>query len=951
MMSLISECGLRYFEQLNKKEDLSFLSKRDKKKLLRVLGLSDFIADALIQQPNLLKIILSEGLLIKEHRTISIQKELTKQLMTVTDETSLTHVLRLFRRKHMVVIGWRDLLGSSTLSETLTHLSFLADKLIEQAKDWLYKKQCIELGTPVNEQGVVQLLYIIAMGKLGGGELNFSSDVDLIFIYPEKGETTGKKKAIDNQKFFTKLAQRLIRALHQVTIDGFVYRVDMRLRPFGDSGPLVSNFLALGDYYINHGREWERYAMVKSRILGDEDPYKNELTQMLKPFVYRRYIDFSAIDSLRTMKKLISTEERRKGSKINIKLGLGGIREIEFIAQTFQLIRGGRDVELQVRNLLKVLTILIDIDVLPRKRSKSLADAYCFLRKVENVLQEIGDKQTQLLPENLLDQQRLIEVMNFKTWALFYQHLNKKMQSVHNEFNWVIGKDDADQEYTNNQTEQPLKDLWSSDLSENGIAQLLQENAITEDISNQYSHQIQLMIMSLKNQPIGERGAEILNTLAPKIIYKSLSYDEPIALLSRIAHLLKKIISRTPYLELLNENDDAINNLLKLCNASEHISDQLALYPMLLDELLDLRQLYCPIALDTCKNELHQFTLRLPRDDMEQQMEVLRQFKQMQILRITASDIVGSIELTKVSDYLTELSEALMDYVVQFAWDRMVEIFGFPSNVIGTERKGFTVIAYGKMGGFELGYGSDLDVIFLHENDINGNTSGTKPINNKHFYFRLIQRIIHLFTARTNSGILYNLDVRLRPSGNTAPLAISIDGFYQYLSKNAWTWEHQALVRARAVFFDSVTLADFDHVRNQILMTRRDNNQLKKDIRQMRTKMRVHLNKAKCNEFDLKHSRGGMVDIEFIAQYLVLANAHKIGATLCQWSDNLRIFESCKNAKLISENEEKTLVNTYCAIRNASHRLTLNNRPCIIKKQVLDIDPLPVIEIWNKFLR
>jgi len=949
-MSLIKECALRYFEQLNQKEDLSFLSKNQKEALLRVLGLSDFIADALIKQSNLLKIIISDGLLIKEHCTMGIQDELITLLETVTDETLLHQVLRLFRRKHMVVIAWKELLGDATLVETLTHLSFLAEKVIEHAQKWLYQNQCSEQGTPVNVDGVVQPFYIFAMGKLGGRELNFSSDIDLIFTFPEKGHTIGKKRTIDNQRFFTKLGQRLISALHQITVDGFVYRVDMRLRPYGESGSLVSNFSALEDYYQSHGREWERYAMVKARVLGDDGPYKIVLEQMLRPFVYRRYIDFSVINSLRRMKALIIAEERRKGFKNNIKLGRGGIREIEFIAQSFQLIRGGKDKKLRVRNLLQTLKVLISSNVLPPQRSKYLSDAYCFLRKVENVLQEIGDKQTQTLPENDLDQQRLIEVMKFKTWALFYEHLNKKMQSVSNEFNWVVGEGSPSQTPAEDQTKEELKDLWCIDLSENEMSVLLQKNEIKKDIAKQCSQQIKLMLKMLKNHPMGERGAETLDKLAPKIIYKSLQYDDPAVLLSRVKHLLKKIITRTPYLDLLNENESALNNLLKLCNASEYVSDQLALYPILLDELLDQKQLYQPIAINMCKSELHQFILRVPKDDMEQQIEVLRQFKQMQILRIAASDIVGSIKVAKVSDYLTELSEAIMDYVVQLAWVQIVEKFGMPSNVIGTDRKGFAVIAYGKMGGFELGYNSDLDVIFLHDNNINGYTSGIKSIHNKSFYIRLVQRIIHLFTVRATSGILYEIDIRLRPSGNSGSLIMGITGFCLYLAQNAWTWEHQALVRARAVYSDEIIFADFQHVRKKILMMPRDNRQLKKDIREMRTKMRCHLNKTKVNEFDLKHSRGGMVDIEFLAQYLVLANAHKIGPSLCQWSDNLRIFKSCKNAQLISEDEEKMLVNTYCEIRNTTHRLALNNQSCIVKKQVLTIEPLQVITIWNKLL-
>jgi len=335
---------------------------------------------------------------------------------------------------------------------------------------------------------------------------------------------------------------------------------------------------------------------------------------------------------------------------------------------------------------------------------------------------------------------------------------------------------------------------------------------------------------------------------------------------------------------------------------------------------------------------------------MEQQMEALRQFKQMQFLHIAAADIVGAIELPKVSDHLTYLSEAIMDFVVQIAWTQMVEKFGIPSNVVGSDRKGFAVIGYGKMGGFELGYGSDLDVVFLHDSNISGQTNGRRAIDNQLFYFRLGQRIIHLFSARTNSGILYEIDMRLRPSGDSGPLVASLAGYDKYLRNDAWTWEHQALVRARAVFADEIMLSQFNQTRVALLSLPRDASSLAKDVGDMRKKMRDHLLHTQTGQFDLKQSEGGMVDIEFIAQYLVLANAAKVDKSLCKWSDNLRIFETCKELELLTDKQVLALTEAYCAIRDMGHRLTLNKETRILDETEFEQPRHAVIEIWQQFL-
>lgn len=947
-MPLLIEVAQKHIQQLSERFDLSRLNEEQITQLREVFGLSDFVAESLIKQPELILSLFESGLLSLTDRTELLTNELKNSLSIIETEIQLHHVLRIFRRKHMVIIAWRELLSLSTLEESFEHISLLADQLILQSLEWLHQLQCTEQGTPVGESGDKQTMYVFAMGKLGGKELNFSSDIDLIFAYPERGQTQGGRRVIENSAFFTKLGQRLIAALHQITVDGFVYRVDMRLRPFGDSGPLVTTFNSVEDYYQTHGREWERYAMVKARVLGQEGKYKEELQNMLRPFVFRRYIDFSAIDSLRKMKAMISAEVRRKGLKDNIKLGMGGIREIEFVAQAFQLIHGGRIPELQCRGLQQTLAVIAEMGTLPEERVKCLLSSYHFLRAVENVLQQIDDKQTQTLPDNELDKLRLIKVMKFSDWDSFYSRLNQVMENVHNEFNWVVG----DSEEQHNEPEKEFIEIWELQLSNDEIEPILSKYITDTDVTSKQVLIFSKMIISLKEdisrRPIGPRGQETIDKLLPRVISLTCGYAHPELLFERIHHLILNIMRRTAYLELLNENEGALNQLLKLCSASPRVSAQLARHPILLDELLDPQKLYHPTELANYRSELQQFMLRIPEEDMEQQMEALRQFKQMQFLHIATADIAKGIKLPQVSDHLTCLSEAILDYVVQIAWSQITDKFGLPSNVVGTDRKGFAVIGYGKMGGVELGYGSDLDVVFLHETNISGATTGARSIDNQLFYFRLAQRIIHLFSSRTNSGILYEIDMRLRPSGDSGPLVASLAGFNRYLKEDAWTWEHQALVRTRAVFMDASMQQEFAQIRLQVLSQKRDNYKLKTDVSEMRTKMRNHLNRAETGQFDLKQSLGGMVDIEFIAQYLVLANAYQFPELLTEWSDNLRIFTACLKAGLLTEKQTGELIDAYCHIRDAGHRLSLGKKKRITKSVQFIEEKKAVIAIWDQ---
>ena len=453
-----------------------------------------------------------------------------------------------------------------------------------------------------------------------------------------------------------------------------------------------------------------------------------------------------------------------------------------------------------------------------------------------------------------------------------------------------------------------------------------------------------------KRRQVGPQGRIALDWLMPELLRLVVASREPARLFERVCTLLTRIFTRSAYLQLLAENPAALRQLVRLCDESNLVSEQLARYPILLDELLDPQHLYHPTPLDQYKPQLRQFLLRIPEEDVEQQMEALRQFKQVQLLRIVAADIAGALPLMKVSDHLTWLAEAITEEVVNQAWAQMSERYGVPPEVAVSGQRGFAVVAYGKLGGIELGYGSDLDLVFLHGGDPNSYTDGRKPIDSRQFYLRLAQRILHLFSTRTPSGILYEIDMRLRPSGDSGLLVSSLSAYEQYQQQEAWTWEHQALVRARPIYGDDAVVAEFARIRRDVLAKERDLPTLAREVREMRQKMRDHLLKAGEGEFDLKQSPGGMVDIEFIAQYLVLAHACGEPDALTRWSDNVRIFDECVMAGVLTLEQAEGLKQAYLEIRNLGHRLNLSE----ISRKVGD-DQLPrerghVLAVWQQLL-
>ena len=935
--------------------------------LMNAISMSSFVKRTLLSQPELLNQWFEHSPSPQDCKHYT--ERLAQALQNVQDEEQLGKELRLFRHREMATLSFIQSNKLASVEFVFQALSDLAEAIILQARDWLYQRCCAEYGVPMNSLNEPQELLILGMGKLGGRELNFSSDIDLIFVYPDAGETVGGRKAVENSKFFTRLGQRLIRALDEVTAEGFAYRTDMRLRPFGDSGALVLSFASMEDYYQEQGRDWERYAMIKAKILGEDLSNLNHryLKQMLRPFVYRRYLDFSAIQSLREMKEKISREVVRRNLIDNIKLGAGGIREVEFIVQTFQMMRGGRDKILQERSLLTVLPRLAELNLLTIEQVTDLRTAYLFFRQVENVLQALDDKQTQTLPTDEQAQQCLILATQkyliateqgetwlehaIQNWADFLQVLGQYQKKVRAVFNALIGKDDEEENPPLVNEQIALwRDILHLEMNEEDLASVLKEYAVQDADYAEIFRWLTTTLQDWSRKPIGVRGREVLRTLLPKMLDKIFSQPNYLILLPRLLNILDKITTRTTYLELLTEKEQILPQLITLCGQSIMIADQIARYPMLLDELMSNKGLTQVIDFRDYEPALNDYLVRIPEEDEEALIDALRQFKQSQILRIASADIMGVLPVMKISDHLTYLAEAIIGAVVNMAWKAVSQRFGVPEH-LGENEKGFAVIGYGKLGGIELGYNSDLDLVFLHNAPENSETvGGRKSVSSHRFYLKLAQKINSIFNLNTSAGVLYEVDMRLRPSGE-AGLLVSTFNAYEFYQKNeAWTWESQALVRARCVYGTKSLKAEFDQIRQSTLAKKRDAVTLKAEITGMRAKMYQHFTQPQAVEFNLKTDKGGITDIEFIAQYLVLANA-ETSPEMAVWSDNVRIFDTVMAYGILTEPAGKQLKYCYMAMRNRIHHLNLLRQPSCVPMSEFEAERDFIGKMWSQIFQ
>ncbi|MBU2710683.1 bifunctional [glutamate--ammonia ligase]-adenylyl-L-tyrosine phosphorylase/[glutamate--ammonia-ligase] adenylyltransferase [Zooshikella harenae] len=928
--------------------------------LVTVWGGSSYVAQQCCHHSDWLLALASEYDPQRQISTISVIPTLSTILADIEREDLVMEAIRQFRHRKMVDIIWRDLAKKASLVETTTALTRLAEECIDAGYHWCYQHFSKQWGTPVlqqtGQQGQPQHMVILGMGKLGAGELNLSSDIDLIFAYPQAGQTEGQQKVISNQEFFIRLGQKLISLLDANTKDGFAFRVDMRLRPYGQSGALVLNFDAMEQYYQDQGRDWERFAMIKARVVGGDKKAGEDLIARLKPFVFRRYVDFSAINALREMKQMISREVVRKGRQHNIKLGPGGIREVEFIVQAFQLIHGGRDSALQQKSVFKLLNVLAGQGYLPLAATEELENAYHFLRTLEHALQAWADQQTQDLPTNKTQQDRLAWSMGFVDWDSLVKALEKHRKKVSYHFSQMVAE--PTEEHASDEALSCWQSLWQGQLNEDeAIHQLIDHHFQQPETILQ---RLQQLANGKSVRMMQRKGRQRLDTFMPMLLAAVIHQSDPSNTLLRVLPLVEGVLRRTAYLLLLIENPEALQQLLKLCAASPWIANIIARYPVLLDELLDVGSLYSPPDKETLADELRQQLARVPEDDIELQMETLRYFRMAHVLRVAASEVAGTLPLMKVSDYLTWIAEAVLEHVLFIALHYVQSRYGLPGGMEG-EQVEFIVIAYGKLAGIELSYGSDLDLVFVYNAPHNKASSGPKEIDNSLYFMRLGQRMIHILTAQTPSGQLYDVDMRLRPSGASGLLVSTINAYAEYQADKAWTWEHQALVRARVVAGSPQLTDQFNGVRAQVLSQTRDQEKLKEEVISMRNKMRNNLATKETNggrsdsawlpeaKFNLKHDYGGIVDIEFMVQYMVLAWSHQY-SDLLTYTDNIRILEELEKAGFLAPESANLLREAYKAYRSAAHRLVLQNQSGVVTGDFFHEYRQGVIALWQQLL-
>jgi glutamate-ammonia-ligase adenylyltransferase len=805
-----------------------------------------------------------------------------------TPET-LAPALRALRRAVMARLIARDVGGLADLDEVVTTISSLAEFAVRTALP-VACGALAQYGTPIGEEsGSAQTLIVVGMGKLGGMELNASSDIDLIFIYPENGQTDGER-TLSNHEYFCQVGKRLIALLNDVTADGQVFRVDMRLRPYGDSGPLAMSFSALENYLLTQGREWERYAWIKARALtGDAAG----LADLVRPFVYRKYLDYNAYGAVRDLSSQIRREIARRDMANNIKLGPGGIREIEFIAQVFQLIRGGREKSLQLRSTRETLQRLGELRLLEPSAVTELLAAYGFLRNLEHRLQYVDDQQTQTLPEQGDALERIAGSMGFASADAFLSVLERHRRHVTRHFEQVFFLP------TEVAPDHPLTPLWR-DIDDGDIGPRLAE--LGYERPDDVARLLHGLAVSQRYQQMALANRKKFDALIPPLIEVSSHFPNPDATLSRIITLMEAISRRAPYLALLTEYPQTLQRLASLSSSSAWVSTYLTRHPILLDELLDARVLYGALDWQSLAAQLEE-QLTDCGADVEAKMDTLRHFQHAQIFRLVAQDLAGMWTVEALADELSRLADLVLEATLRHAW------LDIAARHIDTPR--FAVIGYGKLGGKELGYASDLDVIFLYDD--------SHP-DAAELYSRLARKMTAWLTSTTAAGVLYDIDLRLRPNGSSGLLVSSVTAFEGYQHKQAWVWEHQALTRARFVAGDREVGHSFDRARDAILRLPRDAAALAAEVRAMRQRM---LETHPADPADVKHARGGLVDIEFIVQYLILAHAARL-PTLAANTGTIALLAVAAKAGLIPVELAEDARQAYRHFRRLQHAARLN---------------------------
>lgn len=890
----------------------------------------EFIQHASACSPFIQRLLMSDERLLAELQSEIEQPYLVSDMHAylstheIEDEVSLKRALRKLRQRVMLRVITRDLNGKAGLQEVMQAMSDLAEVTVNVALRFIHPLLAQQYGEPVGESGQPQSLIVIGMGKLGGFELNVSSDIDLIFAFEEDGETNGAsfgKPALSNHEFFTRVAKKLIAAIDEITEDGFVFRVDMRLRPYGSEGPLACSLTMLEEYYQNQGREWERYAWIKGRVIAGPARHVSDL---LRPFVFRKYLDYGAFASMRDLKVQIQRDVNKRDMHDNIKLGRGGIREIEFIAQVFQLIRGGQDVSLQIRPTLSVLALLKEKNLLPAETVNALNQAYVFLRDLEHRLQYQEDQQTQILPTTEEGQKRIALAMNCNDWTELRSQIDAHRTIVDKHFTEVFS-DPKDGQAEDVQ----VAEIWQGSVNDEEA--IVRISALGYIDSAETLRRLNSLHQSARYKQLPELSRQRFDALMPLVISLSAKEADPDIALMRVSDLLESICRRASYLALLAEYPAALNLVIKLTSASPWLAQYLTQHPVLLDELLDTQHLYAVPDFNLMREELKR-RLAEVEGDVERQMDVMRHFKHAAVFRFAAKDVAGELPLQTLSDYLSALANLILDMTIETIWPTLR----------GKHRDApkFAVIGYGKLGGKELGYASDLDIIFLYDDPAE---------NAAEIYARFGQRINNWLNSLTAAGMLYETDLQLRPDGASGLLVSSVEAFRDYQQHKAWIWEHQAITRANYSAGDVAIGQAFEQIRYDVITQSRDLCALKESVVEMRQRMRAN-HAIAAGVFDLKQSEGGIIDLEFMVQFLVLAHAQQY-PVLTENIGNIALLMRLAELGIIEKEEASRVASAYLAFRKLQHasRLRGHSKAQVVSSLVQDHADA-VKSLWNKLM-
>jgi glutamate-ammonia-ligase adenylyltransferase len=864
---------------------------------------SDFAIATLARQPELLPALLHDSAAARP-----------PPLLCADNRGQWQTLLRRYRSAESTRLVWRDVLGLDDVDATLAGTTALAEQCLRIALAALEDEFAQRHGVLRDGDGKGLRLVVFGLGKLGGGELNFSSDVDLVYGYELAGglsDGSDGPRPLAAEDYFARLGQQLAKLLDEVTAEGFCHRVDLRLRPFGNAGRVAWSFAAMEQYFQREGRDWERYAWQKARpVAGDLDAGERFLAT-LRPFVYRRYLDYGALDGLREMKAAIAAEVARKELADDIKRGPGGIREIEFLVQALQLIRGGRESDLRERRLLPALAALVAAGHVTPATGVAMREAYRFLRRLENRLQMLRDAQTHALPEDALDRARIAHGLGYDDWPALRDALDVQRTRIATEFDALLAPRRRHAE------PDAFAGYWRA-LPDDGDAASLAEVGFVDPAAADASLRAFARAPALR--ALSDAARARLDRVLPALLTCAATLPQPDAALRRLLPLLHNILRRASYLALLDEQPAALQRLVDVLVRSALLGERLAAHPLLLDELLDVR-VAGPLPgrdamIAACNGAL-------ALEDTESALHALNETRQALSFRIALATLDQRQSADDSARQLAWLADAVLAVVLQLARREMAQAHG----VIADAR--FAVIGYGSLGGEELGFGSDLDVVFLYDSAGDAHSDGARPLEAARWFARFAQKIVALLGTVTAAGRLYDVDVRLRPDGAKGLLVSTVASFADYQRERAWTWEHQALVRARGVAGDAVLHDAFEQVRNATLARQRDVDTLGNDVRSMRAKMRAELDRSDAHRFDLKQGEAGLVDLEFLLQYLVLRDAHARPALLVARDTPGLLDAACAGGALDAGTCAELRV-AHATLLDAGLRCTLDRRPRIV---------------------